>query len=133
MGVAVPKDKQYSVTFLCYVWSVFSHINLVLSWHIKLVDLPLRKIASFLWLVKDNLELKLPRVCSIPCECGQDHIKQRGCSDGTKLKEHHQHNQLEQWDKSAMTKHSISLGHCIQLHNTSTDCVCFLLHADFLL
>jgi hypothetical protein len=31
-----------------------------------------------------------------------------------RLKEHHQH-----MDKSAMAEHSINLGHCIQLHNTS--------------
>jgi hypothetical protein len=36
-----------------------------------------------------------------------------------KLKEHQRHIRLEQPDKSAVTEHSVDLGHHIQFHNTS--------------
>jgi hypothetical protein len=44
---------------------------------------------------------------------------ERGHSIGTKL-EHHQHKMLEQLDKAAMTEHSVSLVHHIQLQNTTS-------------
>jgi hypothetical protein len=58
-------------------------------------------------------------VYSIPCECGQVYIGQKRRSIDTRLKALYQHIPLEYPDKSAMAEHSINLGHCIQLHNTT--------------
>jgi hypothetical protein len=72
--VAQPNEKPDSVAFLPYVGSIFNCISRVLSLHIKSVSLPPRKISSFLWLVKDDMGLKMPGVYSIPCECNQVYI-----------------------------------------------------------
>jgi hypothetical protein len=72
LRVAQPNRKPDSVAFLPYVRPIFSRISRVLSWHnIKSVGLPPRKMSSFLWSVKEYLELKMLGVYSIPCECGQ--------------------------------------------------------------
>jgi hypothetical protein len=89
---ALPKDKLYSVIFLPYVRSSFNHISRVLSQHsIELVGLPLRRIYSFLWLFKDDLGLRIPRLCTIPCECGQAYTGETGHSVDTRWKHHHQY------------------------------------------
>jgi hypothetical protein len=91
----------------------------MLSRHnIKPVGLPLRKIASFLQPVKDDLGLKTPGAYSIPCECGQVYIGQTGRSIDTRIKEHHRHIRLAHPHKSAIATHSISQGHRIQLQDT---------------
>jgi hypothetical protein len=71
-----------------------------------------------LWFSLDNLELRTLGVYSIPCECGQIYNGKRGCLINTRLKEYHWHIWLEQPHKSEMVKHSINLGHPVQLHNT---------------
>jgi hypothetical protein len=69
--------------------------------------------------MKDDLGLKTRGMYSIPCTCGQVYIGQTGRSIETNDKEHHWYICLEHPDKSAMAKHSINLGHCIQLQDTS--------------
>jgi hypothetical protein len=99
---------------------MFNPISRVLARHnIKSVGLPPRKISSFLRPVKDDLALRTPRVYIIPCECSQVCIGQTGRSVDTRLKEHRRHIRLEHPDKSAVAEHSINLGHCIQLQNTT--------------
>jgi hypothetical protein len=56
---------------------------------------------------------------SIHCKCGQVYIGHTGSSTETIVMEHHQHIFLELPDKLAVAKYNISLGHCIQLQNTS--------------
>jgi hypothetical protein len=93
---------------------------MLLSGHIiKYVGLSPKKIPGFLRLVKDDLGLKTPGVYNVHCECGQVYIGQTGRSIETRVKEHQLHICLQQPDKSAVTEHSISLGHRIQLQNTT--------------
>jgi hypothetical protein len=82
------------------------------------VGLPLRKIASYLRPVKDDLGLKTPGMYSILCECGKVYIGQTGRSIDTRIMEHHRHIRLANQDKSAVAEHSISWGHRIQLQDT---------------
>jgi hypothetical protein len=46
-------------------------LSSVLSWHIKSVGLPTRKISNFLRSAKDKLRLKTQGAYSIPSECNQ--------------------------------------------------------------
>jgi hypothetical protein len=46
-------------------------------------------------------------------------VGQTGHSTETRIQEYHQHIWLYHPEKSAMAKHSINLGHCIQFHETS--------------
>jgi Na+-transporting NADH:ubiquinone oxidoreductase subunit NqrF len=75
IGYTDGQIHRASVAFLPYVRSIFNCISRVLSQHnIKFVDLPPRKISSFLWSVKDDLKLKMLGVYSIPYGCGQVYI-----------------------------------------------------------
>lgn len=65
------------------------------------------------------MRLRTPGVYSIPSECCKVYIGQRGCSIYMRLKKHHWPIQLEYLVRSAMTEHSISLEHWLQLLNTS--------------
>jgi hypothetical protein len=47
------------------------------------------------------------------------YIGQTGGSIETRVKEHKRHVRLAHPEKSAVAEHSINLGHCMQLHNTS--------------
>jgi hypothetical protein len=68
---------------------------------------------------KYHLALKMPGVYSIPFECEKVYIRQTGHSVETRVKEHQRRIHLAYPEKSAITEHSINLGHRIQLHNTS--------------
>jgi hypothetical protein len=115
--VTQPLEKPVSITFLPFMSTTFNCISRLLSRHnIKSVDLPPKKIPSFLRPVKDDLLLL---VYSVPCECGQVYISQTGHSIKTRVKEQQRHIRLEHPDKSAMAEHSINLGHRIQLQNTT--------------
>jgi hypothetical protein len=104
---------------LPFVASIFNCINRVLVRHnIETVDFLPRKVTSFLQPVKDDLGLKTAGIYSIPCECGKVNIGQTGHSIEVRIKEHHWHIRLYHPDKSAVTKHSINLGHRIQFHYT---------------
>jgi hypothetical protein len=46
-------------------------------------------------------------------------IGQTGSPIETRVKEHHQHIRLYHPEKSALSEHSINLGHRVHLHNTS--------------
>jgi hypothetical protein len=93
--------------------------TIIISRHnIKSVGLPLKKIPGFLRPTKDDLGLKTPGMCSMPCEYGQVYTGQTGRSIETRIKEHLRHIRLEHPDKSVVAKH-INLGHSIQLQNTT--------------
>jgi hypothetical protein len=82
------------------------------------VGLLSKKIPSFLQFVKHDLGLKTPGVYSVPCKCGQVYFRQTSHSIKTRTKEHQNHIRLEQPDISAVTEHSINLGHHIQHQDT---------------
>jgi hypothetical protein len=75
------------------------------------VGLSRSKICSSIRSVKDDVELRTPRVYSKPCECGIVYI----AKTDTTLKKHHR----EYQDTSAVTEHSVNLGHNIQLQHTA--------------
>jgi hypothetical protein len=77
-----------------------------------------RKISSFLWPVKDDLELRTLGVYIAFCEWDKVCSGWKSCSINSRLKDHHKHFQVEHPEKSAMAEH-INLGHHIQLTNTS--------------
>jgi hypothetical protein len=63
--VAAPYDDPASVAFFPY--SMFNCISRVLYQHsIQFLSLLLRKISSLLQMVKDDLELKIPWLYTIP-------------------------------------------------------------------
>jgi hypothetical protein len=62
---------------------------------------------------------KTPGVYSMPCKCGEFYIGQTGHSIKTRVKEHQRHTRLQHPDKSTVAKHSINLGHRIQLQDTT--------------
>jgi hypothetical protein len=94
--------------------------------HLPLLDMDITRNLTVLWATRftanlpaqDDLELRTPGVYSMPCKCGQVHIRQTSCSIKTRIKQH-QHIHLEQPDKSAMAKRSINLSHHIQLQDTA--------------
>jgi hypothetical protein len=55
------------------------------------VSVPLTKNYSYLPYVKDALELRLPGVYSISCECGQVYIGKSRSSIQIRIKEHNTH------------------------------------------
>jgi hypothetical protein len=69
--------------------------------------------------VKDDLGLKTPSVYSVPCEYDQTYIGQTGHSIETGVKVNQRHICLEHPDKSAVAEPNISLGHRIQLQDTT--------------
>jgi hypothetical protein len=71
----------------------------------------LRKMSSFLRLVRDDLGLNASGVYSISCECGQVFIGQTGHLIDISLEEHWQDICLKHLDNSALVEHSIHLGH----------------------
>jgi hypothetical protein len=76
VAVAQPNDMPDSAAFLPYVRSTSNCVNRVLSKsNIKSVGVLLRNISkSFLQLIEDDLGLRTPGVCSIPCNCCQVYI-----------------------------------------------------------
>jgi len=84
----------------------------------KMVDLPLRKVISFLQPIKDDLSFKTPGVYRISCECGKVYIRQIGHSIKHRIKEHHWNIRLYHPDKSGVAKYSTNLGYCIQFQDT---------------
>jgi hypothetical protein len=105
-NISQPEDNLDSVAFLRYVRTIFNRISRVLSWHIKSMGMPPKKVSSFLWPVKDELGLRTLGVYRIPCECGKVYIGQTGRSMDTRLKEHQRHTHPEHPDKSAIAEHS---------------------------
>jgi len=86
--------------------------------NIETVGLPTWKVVSFFWPIKDDLGMKTAGIHSIPCKYGTVYIGRPRCSIEMRIKQHHQHIRLYHPDKSAMAKHSINLGHCIQFQDT---------------
>jgi hypothetical protein len=116
--VTPPKDMLDSVAFLPHVGSTFNPLAGCYLGKISNQLASCWKLSGFLLPVMDNLGLRTLGVYSIPHECGQIYNGQRGCSISTRLKEYHWHIWLEHPDKLEMAKHSINLGHPVQLHNT---------------
>jgi hypothetical protein len=86
--------------------------------NIKSVGLPLRKISSFIHLVKDDLALRTSGVYSISFECGQVYIKQAGQSIKTRIREHHRHICLGRPEKSVVAEHNINHDHHVLFQDT---------------
>jgi hypothetical protein len=76
--------------------------------NIKSIALPPRKIYSYLPPVKNAFVLRTPVVYSIPCECGNVYIGQRGRSIQIRIEEHNRPIGLVQTDISAVAEHSIN-------------------------
>ena len=67
-----PTDNPTSFALLPYVQTTYGRLSRMLAKpNIKCVGLPPRQISSFLRPVIDNLDLRTPRVYSMPCEFGQ--------------------------------------------------------------
>jgi hypothetical protein len=66
----------------------------------------------------NGLGLNVLGVYRIPCECGKVYVGQTGRSIETRCKEHRRHICLDQPDKSAVAKHSINTGHCLDFSYT---------------
>jgi hypothetical protein len=72
-------DKPTSTAYIPYTQTTFGRLSRMLAKHnIKSVDLPPRKIFSYLPPVKHALGLKTQGIYSIPCECGRVYIGQSG-------------------------------------------------------
>jgi hypothetical protein len=103
------------VPFLPFIQNSFNHISKVLTKHnIKMIGLPLRKMASFLRPIKDNPGLKTSNVHG-----AKVYVRQAGHFISTRVNEHHHRMWLYQPEKSAMAEHSTDLGHCILLNKAS--------------
>jgi hypothetical protein len=68
--------------------------------------------------VKDELGLRTPSVCSIPCECDQVYFGQMGRSIEIRIKEHQQHIWLGHPDKSVVAEHRLNHDHLIKFQDT---------------
>jgi hypothetical protein len=69
--------------------------------------------------MRDVLGIMTPGVFNVPSECGQVYNGQTGRSIETRIKQHQHNIRLEQPDKSAVSEHSINLGHRIKLQDTA--------------
>jgi hypothetical protein len=96
-ALTLSTEDHTLVAFLSFVGTSFNRISRVVSKrNIKTLGLPPRKLSSFVWPFKDDLVLKAPGICSIPCDCGNMYIGQRECSIEASVKEHHRH--LPSWE-----------------------------------
>lgn len=100
------------MAFSLFVDTNFYCVNRELSKHnIKAVGLPLRKLSSFLWSIKDDLALKTH---GAPCECGYVYTGQTGHLTETTVKRHHWHIHLYHPETCEVVECNINLGHWIQ-------------------
>jgi hypothetical protein len=84
------------------------------------VCLSLKKIPSFLWSIKNDLEFKTPGANTMPCECSQAYIMQTSHSIKTRIKKHPRHIHLEQPASSVVAVNTASaLGQGIKLQDTT--------------
>jgi hypothetical protein len=97
-----------SVAVFPFVGATFNRTSRALSEHnTKTVVLPPRKLSSFLRPNKEDLAMKTPDVCSIPCECGKVYTGQTGRLIETTFKEHHRHIRLYHSEKPVVAERSI--------------------------
>jgi hypothetical protein len=82
---------------------------------------PKQKTRQLLRTVKDDLDLKIPGVYRIPCECGKVYIGQTGRSIETRCKEHMRDIRLDQPEKTEVAEHSINTGHQIDFNVSVLD------------
>jgi hypothetical protein len=110
------REDPTLVACLPFVCTTFNCISRVLSRHnIKTMGLPPRKLSIFLHPVKNDLSLEMPVSTAFPVSVGRCTLDKLE----TRVKEHHWHVCLYHPEMSAVAEHSINLGHCIQLQNTS--------------
>jgi hypothetical protein len=82
---------------------------------------PKQKTRQLLRTVKDDLDLKIPGVYRIPCECGKVYIGRTGRYIEVRCKEHMRHIRLDQPEKSEVAEHSINTGHQIDFNISVLD------------
>jgi hypothetical protein len=112
-------EKPVGIARLPYHKSYSNKISRLLAkFNIMMVHIPRKMTIHMLRSVKDDLDLNVPGVYQIPCECGKVYVGQTGRSIETRCKEHRRHIRLDQPDKSEVAEHSINTGHCIEFSNT---------------
>jgi len=67
---------------------------------------------------KDGLKLKIQGVYRIQCEWGKVYVGQSRRSVEKRYKERQKYIRLHQPEKSALAKHCISMGHCMDFNGT---------------
>jgi len=116
---AKSKDKPTPTAYIPYTQTTYGRPSRMLAKHnIKSVELPPKKICSYLPPVKGALVLITPGIYRIPCECGKVYIGQSGRSFHRRIKEHDRHKRRVQPDKSAVAEHSFNHDHIIRLQDT---------------
>jgi len=106
---AKTNNKPTSTAFIPYTQTTHDWLSkMPAKRNIKSIALPPRKIYRYLPPVKNALELRTPGVYSIPCECGNVHIGQRGRSIQIGIEEHNRPTRLAQTSISAVAGHSIN-------------------------
>jgi hypothetical protein len=106
-----------SKAFLSFVSTAFNSISKVLSkYTISTVNLPPRKLSSFLRHIKNDMALDTPGVYSFPCKCGEVCSGQTGRLIDSSIKDH-RHFCLYHPEKSPVVEHRRNLGHRVQLQN----------------
>jgi hypothetical protein len=89
------------------------------KYNIKTVHVPKKKNRQLLRTVKVDLDLKIPVMYLIPCECGKVYIGQTGSFIEANFKEYIRHIWLDQPEEYAVAEHSINTGKQIDFNNVS--------------
>jgi predicted GIY-YIG superfamily endonuclease len=111
------ENKQYAV--LPYVRGVHNKISRVLKMYkINCIFVPNKKIKQMLKTPKDTLNLKIPGVYKIKCECGTSYIGQTGRTVECRQKEHIRALKYGYTEKSTVAEHSIEQKHKILFEET---------------
>jgi len=88
------------------------------KYNIKSIDVPPKKISSYMPPTKDPPGLRTPGIYKIPCECDKVYIGKSVRSIQLRIKEHERHIRLVLPDKSAVAEHSFNRDHIIRLQDT---------------
>jgi hypothetical protein len=113
------KEEPLSTAYLPYTQTTYGRQSRMLAkYNIKSVDIPPKKISSYMPPTKDAPVLRTPGIYNIPCGCGKVYIGQRGRSIQLRIKEHERHIRLLQPKKSAVAEHNFNHDHIIRQQDT---------------